>query len=220
MESTFAAGGGQSRPGKTLADALARSPGLLVSGKGPAMPPELGAQLDDAVAEATGALDELTEIARGIHPAILADHGLAAALNRLARRSPIPVDLQMQVNERLPEPVEVSAYYVIAEALTNAAKHARAATVSVQFEIVGDILLLAVRDDGTGGADLTRGTGLAGLKDRVEALGGRIFLDSPPGAGTSVLLRSSSGCGGETRRRCGWPGAGRRASGYWSRSAR
>jgi signal transduction histidine kinase len=96
------------------------------------------------------------------------------------------------VNERLPEPVEVSAYYVIAEALTNAAKHARAATVSVQLKVAGDVLLLAVRDDGAGGADLTRGTGLVGLKDRVEALGGRIFLDSPPGAGTSVRVELPS----------------------------
>jgi signal transduction histidine kinase len=151
-----------------------------------ALPPELGAQLDHAVAEATGALDELSEIARGIHPAILAERGLASALKTLARRSPIGVDLQVQVNEQLPEPVEVSAYYVIAEALTNAAKHARAATVRVQIEVAGGVLLLAVRDDGAGGADFTRGTGLAGLKDRVEALGGRIFLDSPPGAGTSL----------------------------------
>jgi signal transduction histidine kinase len=94
----------------------------------------------------------------------------------------------VHVNERLPEPVEVSAYYVIAEALTNAAKHARAPTVSVQIEVVGNVLLLAVRDDGAGGADFTRGTGLVGLKDRVEALGGRIFLDSPPGAGTSLRV--------------------------------
>jgi signal transduction histidine kinase len=152
------------------------------------VPRELGAQLDHAVAEATGALAELSEIARGIHPAILAERGLAPTLKTLARRSPIPVDLQVHVNERLPEPVEVSAYYVIAEALTNAAKHARASSVSVQIEVVGDVLLLAVRDEGAGGADFTRGTGLAGLKDRVEALGGRIFLDSPLGAGTSLRV--------------------------------
>jgi predicted ATPase/signal transduction histidine kinase len=152
------------------------------------VPRELGAQLDHAVAEATGALDELSEIARGIHPAILAERGLAPALKMLARRSPISVDLQVHVNERLPEPLEVSAYYVIAEALTNAAKHARASTVSVEIEVAGNVLLLAVRDDGAGGADFTRGTGLAGLKDRVEALGGRIFLDSPLGAGTSLRV--------------------------------
>ncbi len=109
----------------------------------------------------------------------------------LGRRSPIPVDLQVHVNERLPGPVEVSAYYLVAEALTNAAKHARASTVSVQIEVVGDsVLLLAVRDDGAGfvGADLTGGTGLVGLKDRVEALGGRIILHSPRGAGTSLRV--------------------------------
>jgi signal transduction histidine kinase len=154
-----------------------------------AMPHELGAQLDHAVAEAAGALDELNEIAHGIHPAILAERGLAPTLKTLARRSPIPVDLQVQVNDRLPEPVEVSAYYVIAEALTNAAKHARASTVSVQIEVAGDVLLLEVRDDGAGGGDYSRGTGLAGIKDRVEALGGRIFLDSPPGAGTNLRVQ-------------------------------
>ena len=145
-----------------------------------AVPPELGGQLDEAVAEATGALEELTEIARGIHPAILAERGLAAALKALARRSPIPVDLQVRADERLPEPVEVSAYYVVAEALTNAAKHSGAAAVSVEVEVAGEVLRVAVRDDGA------RGTGLAGLKDRVEALGGRIFLDSRRGAGTSL----------------------------------
>jgi signal transduction histidine kinase len=151
-----------------------------------AAPPELGRQLDEAVAEATGALEELTEIARGIHPAVLAERGLTAALKTLARRSPIPVDLQMRADERLPEEVEVSAYYVVAEALTNAAKHSRASAVSVEVEVTGEALRVAVRDNGTGGADLARGTGLAGLKDRVEALGGRIFLDSRPGAGTSL----------------------------------
>jgi signal transduction histidine kinase len=151
-----------------------------------AAPGEVGGQLDEAVAEATGALEELTEIARGIHPAILAKGGLRPALTTLARRSPIPVDLQVRAGERLPEPVEVSAYYVVAEALTNAAKHSGASEVSVEVEVAGDVLHVAVRDDGAGGAGLARGTGLAGLKDRVEALGGRTFLDSRPGAGTSL----------------------------------
>jgi signal transduction histidine kinase len=150
------------------------------------VPPELGGQLDEAVADATAALEELTEIARGIHPAILAERGLAPALKTLARRSPIPVDLHVRADERLPEAVEVSAYYVVAEALTNAAKHSGASAVSVDVEVAGEALRVAVRDDGTGGADLTRGTGLAGLKDRVEALGGRILLDSRPGTGTSL----------------------------------
>ena len=151
-----------------------------------AVPPELGGQLDEAVAEATGALAELTEIARGIHPAVLAERGLAAALKTLARRSPIPVDLQVRAGERLPEAVEVSAYYVVAEALTNAAKHSGASEVSVEVEVDGEVLRVAVRDDSAGSAGLARGTGLAGLKDRVEALGGRIFLDSRPGAGTGL----------------------------------
>ena len=154
-----------------------------------AVPPELGelgADLARAAAEATGALEEVREIARGIHPAVLAEGGLRLALKALARRSPIPVDLQVHADRRLPEPVEVSAYYIIAEALTNAARHARASTVTVTVEVAGDVLRVAVRDDGDGGADFARGTGLAGLKDRVDALGGRLFLHSPPGAGTTL----------------------------------
>ena len=151
---------------------------------------ELGAQLDRATAEADGALDELREIARGIHPAILARGGLRPAVKALARRSPVPVALNMRVGGRLPEHVEVSAYYVIAEALTNAAKHARASAVTVELEAdaAGAVLRVEVRDDGAGGADFRRGTGLLGLKDRAEALGGQIVLDSPPGAGTSLRV--------------------------------
>ena len=162
---------------------------LRLSAARAAVPPELGelgAELDRAAAVATGALDELREIARGIHPAVLARGGLRFALNALARRSPVPVDLQVRADGRLPEPVEVSAYYVVAEALTNAAKHARASAVGVEAEVVGDLLRVTVRDDGVGGACLAGGSGLAGLKDRVEALGGRIVLHSPRGAGTSL----------------------------------
>jgi signal transduction histidine kinase len=147
---------------------------------------ELGAELDRAAAMATGALDELREIARGIHPAVLAQGGLRLALTALARRSPVPVDLQVHVDGRLAESVEVSAYYIVAEALTNAAKHGHASAVGVEAEVVGDLLRITVRDDGAGGADLAGGTGLAGLKDRVEALGGRIALHSPRGAGTTL----------------------------------
>ena len=148
----------------------------------------LAAELDSLGAGLDDALDEVREIARGIHPAALAKGGLRAALRALARRSPIPVDLDMSVSERLPEHAEVSVYYVVAEALTNAARHAHASAVSVEVEAAGEALRVTVRDDGAGGAGFAGGTGLVGLKDRVEALGGRIFLDSPRGAGTSLRV--------------------------------
>ncbi|TWF78947.1 putative ATPase [Pseudonocardia hierapolitana] len=156
-----------------------------------AVPPDLdalAAHLRHAVAEANGAADELRETARGIHPAILVEGGLSPALRILARRAPIPVDLDIRTEGRLPEQVEVSAYYIVAEALTNAAKHARASSVTVIAEAdpARAVLRIIVRDDGTGGAELTRGTGLVGLKDRVEAIGGRVRVDSPPGAGTRL----------------------------------
>ncbi|GAA2641097.1 hypothetical protein GCM10010399_88570 [Dactylosporangium fulvum] len=166
------------------------------------------AQLDCAVAGATGALDELREIARGIHPAILSEGSRGPALRTLAGRSPIPVDLDLRTQGRLPEQVEVSAYYVVAEALTNVAKHAHAsaATVTVEAGTAGAVLRLAVRDDGVGGADFARGTGLVGLKDRVEAFGGRIVLDSPRGAGTSLRVElpvtEAFGPGGLAARSC------------------
>jgi signal transduction histidine kinase len=117
----------------------------------------------------------------------LSERGLGFAVEALANRSPVPVDLQIGVRGRLPEQVETGAYYVVAEALdTNAARHARASAVSVQIEAAGAVLRVAVRDDGAGGAGFTGGTGLVGLKDGVEAIGGRLFLDSPPAAGTSL----------------------------------
>jgi signal transduction histidine kinase len=145
---------------------------------------ELAAWLDDAVTEVTGVLEELREIARGLHPAALAEGGLRPALRALARRSAVPVDLDVQVTGRLPETAEVAAYYAAAEALTNTAKHAHASAVKVEVAARDGVVHLRVSDDGSGGADFGRGSGLVGLKDRVEALGGRILLDSPPGAGT------------------------------------
>jgi signal transduction histidine kinase len=130
--------------------------------------------------------DDLREIARGIHPAILAEGGLAAALKVLARRCTIPVQLDVQISGRLPDRVEVAAYYVVAEALTNAAKHAHASVIRVDAEAAGRVLHLCVRDDGAGGADPVRGSGLVGLNDRVEALGGTITIQSPAGEGTSL----------------------------------
>jgi signal transduction histidine kinase len=149
---------------------------------------ELAQRLESAVTEVTGVLEELREIAHGLHPAILAERGLRPALKALARRSAVPVRLDVQVEDRLPEPVEIAAYYVVSEALTNIAKHAHATVVDVQVAAGDGVLLVRVRDDGRGGADVTGGSGLVGLRDRVEALGGRLALHSPPGAGTSVQV--------------------------------
>ena len=149
---------------------------------------ELRMQLDRAVTQTTGALEALRDLSRGIHPAVLTKGGLSPALKALVRRSPIPVRLDLGLKNRLPDQVEVSAYYIVAEALTNAAKHSHASTVTVAVDEkpADAILRLEVSDDGVGGADFTCGTGLLGLKDRVEALGGHIVVHSPHGAGTSL----------------------------------
>jgi signal transduction histidine kinase len=154
-----------------------------------AVPPELselGADLERVTAGLNDALEELREYARGIHPAILTERGLGSALKTLTRRCSIPVDLDIQTDGRLPEPTEVAAYYVVSEALTNAAKHANAPTATVHVEAAAGALRISVHDDGCGGAGFTRGTGLVGLKDRIEALGGWISLHSPHGAGTTL----------------------------------
>ena len=154
-----------------------------------AVPPQLGeleGELERVAKELAGVLEDLQEMARGIHPAILARGGLEPALKTLARRCTVPVELDVRGVARLPERVEVAAYYVVAEALTNAAKHAHASVVHVDVEAADHALGLRVRDDGNGGADPARGTGLIGLKDRVEALGGTITVHSPVSAGTSL----------------------------------
>jgi signal transduction histidine kinase len=143
-------------------------------------------QLDRVAAGLDDVLADLREIARGLHPAILAENGLSPALKTLARRSAVPVDLDVQVDGRLPEAVEIAAYYTVSEALTNAAKHARAAAVDVQVTASDRVLHLRVHDNGRGGADFSRGSGLVGLKDRAEALGGHLDLRSPRGAGTTL----------------------------------
>jgi signal transduction histidine kinase len=133
-------------------------------------------------------LDELRETALGLHPAILAKNGLRPALAALARRSAVPVHLDIQVQGRLPEPVEIAAYYTVSEALTNAAKHARATTADIEVAASDGVLHVCVRDDGRGGAGFSDGSGLIGLKDRAEAVGGHLDLRSPPGAGTTLEI--------------------------------
>jgi signal transduction histidine kinase len=150
--------------------------------------PELVAELEQAAEELAGAIDELRDFAQGIHPAILTEGGLQPALRKLARRSAVPVDLDVRTNGRLPEQVEVAAYYVVSEALTNAAKHGHASSATVRVEVTSDVVRVAIRDDGVGGARFGRGSGLVGLKDRVEALGGQITLQSEPAAGTTLSV--------------------------------
>jgi signal transduction histidine kinase len=143
------------------------------------------ARLAEGLADAVA---ELQDFSRGIHPAVLSERGLGPALRTLARRSAVPVELEVTANARYPEPVEIAAYYVASEALANAMKHAQASQVEMSLTARDGSLLLSVRDDGVGGADPGRGSGLAGLTDRVEALGGSIRLRSAAGAGTNITV--------------------------------
>ena len=150
------------------------------------------ALVGEAHEEAKRALAELRDLARGIHPAVLADRGLDAAISALAARSPVPVGVEVATG-RLPGPVESTAYFVVAEALTNAAKHARAAEIGVRITRHRDLLVVEVIDDGAGGADPAGGTGLRGLADRVAAIDGRLTITSPPGGPT--VIRAELPCG-------------------------
>jgi signal transduction histidine kinase len=159
-----------------------------------AVPAELAdvqQQLRNAVAGLTELHRDLQELSRGIHPAILSRGGLGAAVKSLARRSPVPVtldfDLEPRADRALPEPVQVAAYYVVAESLTNAAKHAGAEQVAVRLHAADGALRLSISDDGVGGATTSGGSGLIGLSDRVAAVSGRLDISSPPGAGTTLV---------------------------------
>ena len=167
----------------TLVVQLRAAAGNLTAG-----PEELRDVLAEAANAVTAALNEVREIARGIHPAVLSEGGLAPALRALARRSAVPVKLTVSTSGRLAERIEVTAYYVVSELLTNAVKHARASVVHVTLEQPDKTLHLSVRDNGVGGADPARGSGLIGLRDRVEAIGGTVVIQSPAGAGTTVLV--------------------------------
>ncbi|MCW2542304.1 MAG: histidine kinase [Frankiales bacterium] len=155
------------------------------------VPPQFG-ELEGALSQVaqglTRVFDELREISHGIHPAILSEGGLERALRALGRRSAIPVELDLHAPQRLPESVEVAAYYVVSEALTNAAKHAQASVVNVDLDIHDAVLKLMIHDDGVGGADRNHGAGLVGLTDRIETLGGTLHVASPPGSGTTLLI--------------------------------
>jgi signal transduction histidine kinase len=149
-------------------------------------PARAGQLLTEAKKELVEGLDELRELAHGIHPAALSQGGLGLAVETLAARSPVPVTLDVTLYERLPEPVEVAGYFVVSEALTNVAKYAQASAVIVALARTNEILVVEVRDNGVGGASEDAGSGLRGLTDRVEALGGHLSVRSPPGGGTTV----------------------------------
>jgi signal transduction histidine kinase len=142
--------------------------------------------LGEAGDELGNALSELRELAQGIHPAVLTAQGLRPALTVLADRAPVPVRVTRVPKERLPEPVEVAVYYFVAEATTNVAKYAQATQTTVTVEASAGVATVAVADDGIGGAELRNGTGLVGLTDRIEALGGQLHIDSPRGRGTRL----------------------------------
>jgi signal transduction histidine kinase len=148
-------------------------------------PGATAAMLDDASAELSKATEELRELARGIHPAILSDRGLEAAVESLAQRAPLPVEIEASVQGRLPEPVEAAAYFVVSEALTNVVRHSGAERAEVEIRRDDGRLIVEVMDDGAGGAD-PAGSGLSGLADRVAALDGRLRVDAPATGGTIV----------------------------------
>jgi signal transduction histidine kinase len=154
----------------------------------PAQAPELDEALSNVADELSTVIDELREMARGIHPAILAQGGLDPALRTLSRRSEVPVEIDTKIQGRLTDQVEVAAYYIVSETLTNVAKHAQAAHVKIEAAVSDGKLRVTVCDDGVGGADASGGSGLTGLADRVQALGGTFSISSPPGGGTTLAV--------------------------------
>jgi len=161
----------------------------LLAGSQAAQTAGLDAELRSLEVELEGVLEELHTIASGLHPAALSRGGLAAALRTLARRSPVPMVLDVRLPGGIAEPVEVAAYYVVAETVTNTTKHAEASRIDVTAELRDGRLWVCVRDDGVGGADPACGSGLVGLKDRIEAFGGTMTLDSPSGGGTTLVAQ-------------------------------
>ena len=162
---------------------------LMLRGIRDRVPADVRADVDEVCDGLAGTLEELRDLSRGLHPAILVQAGLGPAVRAPARRSPFPVRVQLQAGGRLPGSCEATAYYVAAEAFTNAAKHAKASAVDILIERADGTLTVQVRDDGVGGADTARGSGLVGLRDRVEAVGGTMTLDSPARAGTVLTVQ-------------------------------
>jgi signal transduction histidine kinase len=152
-------------------------------------PPELEDGLSRIAERVTDVLNQVREISRGIHPSILSELGLTRALKALGRRSAVPVELDLRTGPRLPDQVEVAVYYAVSEALANAAKHAHASAVHVELDTLDTLVRLAIRDDGIGGADPAKGSGLTGLRDRIEALGGTFDVTSPADGGTTLLIK-------------------------------
>ena len=165
-------------------------------------PDEARELVEEALEHMQSGIRDLRELAAGIHPSVLSDRGLSAALEALASRSSLPVELAQLPPDRLPAPVETSAYFVVAEALTNAAKHARCSHVQVGVRVENDSATVEVHDDGVGGADPSAGSGLRGLADRVSALGGSLEIESRAGEGTTVRARIALGSP-ETDQRAG-----------------
>jgi predicted ATPase/signal transduction histidine kinase len=161
---------------------------MMLSGIRDQVPADVRAEVDEVRDELAATRQELRDLCQGVHPTILTEVGLGAAIRALARRSPLPVRVQMRAVGRLPSSCEITAYYVAAEAFTNAAKHANASAVDIVIEEAGGTLTVQVRDDGVGGADASRGSGLTGLRDRVEAVGGSMTVDSPAGVGTALTV--------------------------------
>jgi PAS domain S-box-containing protein len=159
-----------------------------VSAKIPGELADVRSELEGFSAAIEAVLDEVRELSRGLHPALLSQGGLRPALKTLARKSPIRVRLDLDIGRRPPESIEIAVYYVVSESLTNVAKHAQASEVSIEVATYDALLRATIEDNGIGGAQASAGSGLIGLIDRVEALGGRFNLESPPGQGTKISI--------------------------------